>query len=132
MTIALPTGGERRIRQQSRIPDLMVLTPQGAQQIAGKPSGLSLHHDNPMLIVEIVSQSNADDDYIDKRSQYESRGIAEYWIVDCHQQQVVVFILEGSTYVETRYKSSEPIESLAFPDIRLTADKIFTEVSSFE
>ena len=78
IVVTLPNGRTRRVRQQSRILDLMVLTPEGAAQIFGKASGLALHHDNPTLIVELVSQSNSDEDYTDKQTQYEARGVPEY------------------------------------------------------
>ncbi len=125
-TVEPSPGRTRRVRQQSRIPDLMVLTAQGAQQIFGRPSGLALHHDNPVLIVEFVSQSNADEDYVDKRSQYEARGVCEYWIADRHQQQVSVLILKAGRYEETVYQGDHMICSAAFPQVQLTAQRLLT------
>lgn len=125
-TIELLNGKTKRVHQQSRIPDLIVLTAQGAQQIFGKPSGLALSHDNPMLVVEFVSESNASDDYFDKRAQYEARGVGEYWIADRHQQTVTVLILAGNRYEETVYQGDAAIHSKAFPNIALTAQQILT------
>jgi len=34
--------------------------------------------------------AESDRDYRDKRSQYEARGIPEYWIVDLQEQAIVV------------------------------------------
>lgn len=125
-TITLADGRRRRIRQQSRIPDLMVLTLAGKQQIFGKPSGLALYHDNPTLIVEFVSESNAGEDYFDKRVQYEARGVCEYWIADRHQQKVTVLTLEGDRYEEAIYEGNMAIQSKAFPEATITAEKIIT------
>jgi len=121
MTIKLPNGRTRRIRQRSRIPDLMVLSELGATQILNRHNGLALDHDDPLLIVEFVSQSNSDEDYTDKRSQYEARGVREYWIADRHQGQVVVLSLEDSRYQEQCYQADQVIQSPLFPDFALTA-----------
>ena len=125
-TFTLLDGRRRRIRQQSRIPDLMVLTLTGARQIFGKPSGLALHHDNPTLIVEFVSESNAGEDYFDKRAQYEARGVREYWIADRHQQKVTVLTMAGDRYEEAVCQGSTAIQSKVFPDAEITAEQILT------
>ena len=132
MVVTLPNGRTRRVRQQSRIPDLMVLTTEGAAQIFGKASGLALYHDNPMLIVEMVSQSNSDEDYTDKRAQYEARGVPEYWIVDRHQRQVTVLILEAGAYVETLYREGDLLHSVTFPKVALTANMMLSEASLWQ
>jgi len=54
------------------------------------------------LVMEIVSEGNESRqrDLVDKRQEYAAAGIAEYWIVDPEQQQIVVLTLEGKTYRE--------------------------------
>jgi Uma2 family endonuclease len=116
----------RRVRQQSRIPDLMVLTEVGARQIFGKPSGLALEHDAPALIVEFVSESNASEDYIDKRAQYEARGVSEYWIADRHCSQVMVLTLTDGRYREQIYREDSVIRSALFPAFALSAQQLLT------
>lgn len=125
-TLMLSDGRRRRIRQQSRIPDLMVLTLAGERQIFGKPSGLALDHDNPTLIVEFVSESNAGEDYVDKRSQYEARGVREYWIADRHQQKVTVLTMADDSYEEAICQGSTAILSKVFPDAKITAEQVLT------
>ncbi len=126
ITVNLPNGKVRKVRRRSRIPDLVVLTAEGRRQIYSSYNALSLTHQNPALVVECVSESNANEDYIDKRAQYEARGIPEYWIVDRHQQQVIVLILRENSYAETCYQGEVVIESQAFPEAVLTAAKIFS------
>lgn len=125
-TITLADGRRRRVRQQSRIPDLMILTQTGERQIFGKPSGVALHHDNPTLIVEVVSESNASEDYVDKRIQYEARGVSEYWIVDRHQQKVTVLTLENDRYKEAVYQGNAVIQSKVFPGSTITVESVIT------
>lgn len=45
----------------------------------------------PDFIIEIVSPSNASDDYIRKTYYYKEYGVREYWIVDPQKQYVTVF-----------------------------------------
>lgn len=126
MTIVLPNGQRKKIAQRSRIPDLMCLTVQGLRQIANGYKGLALDHENPRLVVEVVSQSNASEDYISKRAQYAARGIEEYWIVDRHKQQVIVFVLKEEQYVEQVYTGDTVVNSSVFPFAKLTATEILT------
>jgi Uma2 family endonuclease len=97
-----------------RVPDLTVLSEEGAEQLKGSLRSLiTLDMPPPALVVEVVSlgQENIDRDYRFKRSQYESRGIPEYWIVDPMLQQVTVLTWVRGLYEEKVYKTGDPIES---------------------
>ena len=52
------------------------------------------------LVVEVVSDDpeSRDRDWKQKRTEYAEAGIPEYWIVDPHQQRLLVLRLEGDTY----------------------------------
>ncbi|MEA5498899.1 Uma2 family endonuclease [Limnoraphis robusta] len=88
------------------------------------------------LIVEVVS-SNWRDDYALKASDYEEMGIAEYWIVDYlglggkrfignpKQPTISVYHLVDGEYQVNQFRGNNPIESVAFPELNLTAEKIF-------
>jgi len=45
----------------------------------------------PDFVVEVVSPSNAEHDYIDKLSVYMRYGVREYWIVDPETKQIYVY-----------------------------------------
>jgi Uma2 family endonuclease len=77
----------------------------------------------PLLVVEVVSPGaeNARRDYLDKRNQYEWRGIPEYWIVDPQQQRVTVLAMVGGAYQESLFEGDDPVISPSFPDWVLTA-----------
>ena len=49
----------------------------------------------PDFIIEIVSPSNASDDYIRKLYYYKNAGVREYWIVDPRRKTVTVNYFEG-------------------------------------
>lgn len=49
----------------------------------------------PDFIIEIVSPSNASDDYIRKLYYYKNYGVREYWIVDPKRKIVTVNYFDG-------------------------------------
>ncbi|MBD2777982.1 Uma2 family endonuclease [Iningainema tapete] len=88
------------------------------------------------LIVEVVS-TNWQDDYYDKRRDYEAMGIPEYWIVDYaalggrefigYPKQSTIFVYEliDGEYVKTTFRGNDVIVSHTFPKFNLTAQQIF-------
>jgi len=110
-------------RTTTRIPDLMVLSQELAEALAGsKRSVVMPDMPPPTLVVEIVSpgSSNEARDYRYKRSEYAARGIAEYWIVDPQQAQVTILALVDGLYEETRFRDDMPLVSASLPDLKLT------------
>ena len=109
-TEVLVTGTRATVRR----PDLMVLTEELASAIASATrSTVTLDMPSPQLVVEVVSpgKENSDRDYRYKRSQYQSRGISEYWIVDPIKQQISVLSLVAGMYQEAVFKGNEEIVS---------------------
>ncbi|MEG4046693.1 Uma2 family endonuclease [Microcoleus sp. Pol17_C1] len=88
------------------------------------------------LAVEVVS-TNWRDDYFFKASDYEEMGIPEYWIVDYlglggrkfignpKQPTLSVYQLVDGEYQVKQFRGSERVESLTFPELKLTAEQIF-------
>jgi Uma2 family endonuclease len=88
-------------RATVRVPDLMVLTETLAQVMEGASRSLiKIDMPPPQMVVEVVSpgQENQQRDYRYKRSQYQARGISEYWIIDPIQQQITIFSLVTGLY----------------------------------
>jgi Uma2 family endonuclease len=52
------------------------------------------------LVLEIVSADQPARDLVEKRADYASAGIPEYWIVDPRVATITVLRLEGDAYVE--------------------------------
>ena len=61
----------------------------------------------PDLVVEVVSESSRDRDYTEKRDEYWSLGVKEYWIVDASLQQILVLRRGKSDWIE---KTLGPID----------------------
>ena len=97
-------------RVNARIPDLMVLSPEGAAEIARfKRSTITLDMPPPILVVEVVSpgKANRDRDYRFKRSEYAARGIDNYWIIDPQKGKFVCLQLKDGLYEEKIYDASQ-------------------------
>lgn len=109
-TEVVVTGTRATVRR----PDLMVLTEELANAIArATRSTVTLDMPPPQLAVEVVSpgKENSDRDYRYKRSQYQSRGISEYWIVDPIKQQITVLSLVAGIYQEAVFEGDGEIVS---------------------
>ena len=88
------------------------------------------------LAVEVVS-TNWQDDYLVKVADYERLGIPEYWIVDYaakggrrfignpKQPTISVCQLVDGEYQISQFRGDDRVESLAFPELKLTASQIF-------
>jgi Uma2 family endonuclease len=121
--------GDRRVNRE---PDLIVLRPEHLELMADlKKNAILFGMPAPAFVAEVVSpgsetSDNYRRDYEWKRQQYEWWAIPEYWIIDRHRQQVVVFVLKQGTYRESVYRNSEVIDSWVFPTLKLSASELLS------
>ena len=109
---------------KNRYPDLTVLRPEHPEQMRELgQAAITLEMAPPLLAVEVVSPGaeNRRRDYLEKRNQYEWRGIPEYWILDPVAGQVTDFSLTQQGYEETVFTEDAVVRSPSFPDWSLTA-----------
>ncbi len=84
----------------------------------------------PDLVMEILSPGNSKHDLHTKFKLYEESGIAEYWIVDPFNRNVLVYVLQGAKYIGLHpFTEGDIIESKRFPEMRISVDDIFSGVS---
>jgi Uma2 family endonuclease len=118
-------------RVTARVPDLIVLTPEGVAELAAyKRSTIILDMPPPLLVVEVVSpgKKNRDRDYRYKRSEYAARGIAYYWIIDPQDKKFICLELNDGLYEEIVFDDSQDVISLSFPfELKIEFAKIFFE-----
>ncbi len=118
-------------RVTARVPDLVVLTSEGAAELAAyKRSTIILDMPPPLLVVEVVSpgKKNRDRDYRYKRSEYAARGIAYYWIIDPQDKKFICLELKDGLYEELVFDDSQDVISLSFPfELKIEFAKIFFE-----
>jgi Uma2 family endonuclease len=112
-------------RVSVRLPDLMVLSEEGAAALEGASRSIVLlDMPPPSLVVEVVSPNQEKRDYRYKRSEYAARGIAEYWIVDPIQQRVTVLEWVEGLYEEQVYEGDMRMISLLLSNLELTAARV--------
>jgi Uma2 family endonuclease len=118
-------------------PDVIVLDlPALANEQRWKKESIITMGSSVRLAVEVVS-TNWQDDYHFKFADYEEMGIPEYWIVDYlglggrkfignpKQPTLSVCQLVDGEYEVKQFRGDDRVESLAFPELRLTAELIF-------
>jgi Uma2 family endonuclease len=120
--------GVRTEEATSRVPDVVVCTESLWQQALARPgSGILDFDETPLLVIEVVSQDRRAD-YITKRGEYQLANVPEYVIVDPteNKQRVrVMAFLEGDDiYTEVNYLPGEEMESVVFPNLRLSVNEI--------
>jgi Uma2 family endonuclease len=113
----------------ARQPDLIVHSEGSEAAIAKDGKLLRFDRPAPLLVVEVVSNSDTDKksrdrDYEEKRSEYAARGIPEYWIIDPIASAVLILTLDGTKYREQRFEGDRQIVSHGFPNLNLTADRV--------
>jgi Uma2 family endonuclease len=129
LDLVVKTGlGVRTEENSSRIPDVVVCTKSLLEQAGARPGGGILDLDETaLLVIEVVSQDRRTD-YITKRGEYQLANVPEYVIVDPteNKQRVrVMAFLEGDDiYTEVNYLPGEEMESVVFPNLRLSVNEI--------
>lgn len=116
-----------------RVPDLLVLSEVGAQVLEGATrSTVTLEMPPPRLVVEVVSPGTESikRDYRYKKSQYEARGIDEYWIVDPIKQQVTVLVRVEGLYESQVFTGEQTINSPFLQELQVEESLTTAQVLS--
>jgi len=111
-----------------RLPDLMILREKLPKEFGIRRATFTQDMPSPALVVEVVSPGkvNEDRDYRYKRSEYATRGIPEYWIIDPGKEQITVLRLVDGLYEEAVFQESNYIASPTFPELQLTARQVLS------
>ena len=109
---------------QVRIPDVTVMSEAQWNVMEDRPGSATIfqHEPAPIVVVEVLSLSTKSTDLTDKRTEYATRGISEYWIINPKTGDIKVLQLKDRSYVEVGvFQGDEPIVSPTFPELKLTA-----------
>jgi Uma2 family endonuclease len=80
----------------------------------------------PDFIIEIVSPSSPSIDYVKKLHLYEKHKIREYWIVNYHRKDIMVYRLqEDGEYGAPEIYSDGEIASHVLENVRIALEDIF-------
>ena len=77
----------------------------------------------PDFIIEIVSPSNASDDYIKKLYYYKNAGVREYWIVDPRRKTITVNYFEEEL-LNIQYSFDSTIKVTIYDDLYINFSDI--------
>jgi Uma2 family endonuclease len=125
--------GQQTEADTSRLPDVSVIPTEAIEDCLDQSAILTVA---AILVVEVVSDGTALQDYREKVSEYQTKGIREYWIVDPDpfgaakyigspkRPTVSIYALVDGTYQVARFQGSDRVISLTFPDLLLTAEQI--------
>jgi Uma2 family endonuclease len=91
-------GGECRLRLPGMASDRH---PDQAIYLHADPGGPDVWERwVPQIVVEVVSRSGEDRDYVEKREEYLRAGVLEYWILDPKRRRMLVLLRRGDTWEE--------------------------------
>src|SRR5439155_6011442 len=79
----------------------------------------------PDLAIEVVSESSRDRDYTEKRDEYWTLGVKEYWIVDAKLQQVLVLKRGRTHWTEKTLGPDDVCQTKLLPGFKLSCRAIF-------
>jgi prevent-host-death family protein len=80
----------------------------------------------PALVVEIISESTRNKDFIKKLDLYMSTGVGEYWIVNPLNREVSVYRFEENNIVQNAtFKKDETAVSYYFGGLEVSLGKVF-------
>ena len=131
--LVLQGSGQQTTDDGSRLPDISVVPSESIEDCLDQSAVLTVA---ALLVVEIVSESTATQDYREKVSEYQQKGIQEYWIADPDpfgaskyigspkRPTISVYSLIDGAYQVQRFQGSDFVLSPTFPDLQLTADQI--------
>lgn len=104
-------------------PDIMVICDTENINDKGKYLGI------PTLVVEVLSESILQKDFLKKVNLYFYGGVKEYWTVSPWRKEVYLYCFEEQDIEEYRvYKGNEAVQSLTFEGLEVPLKGIFIGV----
>jgi Uma2 family endonuclease len=127
---AFRESGQQTNHSGARIADVAVVKLEAVEGVLEQSAVLT---GAAVLIVEVVSDGTATQDYREKVREYEQKGVQEYWIVDPDpfgaakyigspkRPTVSIYTLWDGAYQVQRCQGDAEIFSPTFPGLKLTA-----------
>jgi Uma2 family endonuclease len=83
----------------------------------------------PDVVIEVVSRSSVDRDYVEKREEYWRLGVKEYWIVDALQQRVLLLKRGRTDWRQQELHEDDFCQTKLLPAFRLPCRAVFAAAS---
>lgn len=79
----------------------------------------------PDLLIEVVSASSVDRDYVEKREEYWTLGVKEYWIVDAAMGKITQLRRGKNDWIAKELHAGDSIETKLLPGFKMPCRAIF-------
>jgi hypothetical protein len=86
----------------------------------------------PDLVIEVVSPSSVDRDYVEKREEYWTLGAKEYWIVDAAMGKVTQLRRGKKDWIARELHAGDAIETKLLPGFKMPCQAIFDAAAEEE
>ncbi|MEJ7638052.1 MAG: Uma2 family endonuclease [Singulisphaera sp.] len=110
-------GSECRLRmpgmQSDRHPDLAIYLDPEPQESQTWTQWV------PDIVVEVVSRRGERRDYVEKREEYLTAGVTEYWILDPKPRTLLVLQRAGDVWLEVLFKADETYRTHLLPGLEV-------------
>jgi Uma2 family endonuclease len=89
------------------------------------------YESTPLIIVEILSPSTAENDLGDKKDDYEYIGVKEYLVVSQTKDTIRQYkLIDGKYQLENEYHVGDQYKSVVFKDLYFDVSEVFKVVSN--
>ena len=83
------------------------------------------------LVIEVISESNRDHDWVTKRREYAVNGVPEYWIIDPDVRLVTVLVLNTDHYdIAGEYHDGDHAKSQLLEGFAVDVKKLFDDADA--
>jgi Uma2 family endonuclease len=106
-------------------PDLLLI----ATERGHIPSSQYTFEGSPDLVVEVISRSSRQNDFVRKMALYARAGVPEYWVADPETQTLIVNFLAGNIYVPSDREIDGTLVSRRFPGLRVDPSELFSTLN---
>ncbi len=79
----------------------------------------------PELVIEVVSLGSELWDYLEKRAEYLSVGVREYWIVDMNKREILVLQRRGRRWTEKTLSPGDTYRPRLLPGFEMDVRAVF-------
>lgn len=80
----------------------------------------------PCLTIEIISESSAYMDMVQKKLLYAKFGVKEYWIVIPEEESIEIYLLKDNIYeLYKTYRKNDTLETASLKGLKIELKKIF-------
>jgi Uma2 family endonuclease len=79
----------------------------------------------PHIVAEVVSRRDEERDYVEKREEYLTAGVTEYWILDPTPRTLLVLRRAGNFWQEFLVKEDATYRTLLLPGLEVRPEELF-------